>query len=176
MLLRDVARIGIGDVERRRCHVGHAARVMHALEREEHHPEAACHAVREVVHALDVRPVHAFLRVVRAAGIEEEKAPRVLAGVEHALHLRVHVHAAAAVAGADEVRVAVPNLGRVEAFPCGLHQLVLGEPARQPREAGVPESLLRPVALRRERAEAGGGSAAEQEISSLQSAARPASS
>ncbi len=54
--------------------------------------------------------------------------------------------AAARVAGADQVRVRVPDLRGVEAVPGGAHQLVLGEAARQAREAGIPQSLLGPEA------------------------------
>src|SRR5882672_1355165 len=112
-----------------------------------------------------------------AAGIEEEKPPRVLPGVQQAFHLRVHDDAAARVAGADEMRVAVPDLRRVEALPGTLHQLVRGEPRRQGREAGVPQPLVRPEAPRGKRADAGeSGARAEKKTASFQKTLRRANS
>jgi hypothetical protein len=99
------------------------------------------------VHALDVGAIDAaLLLLVRAAGVEEEQAPRIFAGIEQALGARVDVDAAAGIAAADQVRVAVPDVARVEPLPCGADQLMIGEPSRQPRKTGVPQALLGPVA------------------------------
>jgi hypothetical protein len=92
---------------------------------------------------------------VHATGVHEEQAARVLPGVQQAFGLRVDVDAAAGVAGADQVRVAVPDPGRVDAIPRGADQIVIGERPRQLRVAGIPEALLGPKAARREAA--GGG-------------------
>jgi hypothetical protein len=100
------------------------------------------------VHALDVGEVDAVPGFVRAAGVEEEQAPGVLAGVEQAVGLRVDGDAAAGIARADEMGMAVPDVARLEALPGADDELVLGEPPRQPGEAGIPKALLRPVAPR----------------------------
>jgi hypothetical protein len=44
------------------------------------------------------------------------------------------------------VRVRVPDLRGVEPSPGVPDQLVFGEAARQAREAGIPQALLRPQA------------------------------
>jgi len=88
---------------------------------------------------------------VHATRVEEEQAPRVLPGIQQAVGARIDVDAAARVTGADEVRVAVPDLRGIDAVPGGAYQLVIGETARQARVARVPEALLRPVAPRRAR-------------------------
>jgi hypothetical protein len=54
--------------------------------------------------------------------------------------------AAAGIAGTDEVRVAVPDLRRIDAFPGALHQLVFGKASGKIRVARIPEALLRPIA------------------------------
>jgi len=56
----------------------------------------------------------------------------------------VHDDAAARIAGADEVRVAVPDARGIEAFPGGANEVMLGEAARQAREARIPPALLGP--------------------------------
>jgi hypothetical protein len=124
--------------------VGRAALVVSAVEGIQHELDPGAHAVQQIAHALDVGTIDAAGSVVRAARIEEEEPPRVLARVQQALHARVDHDAAARIARADEVRVAVPDAGGIEPFPCGAHQLVVGETARQPRQAGIPEALLRP--------------------------------
>jgi hypothetical protein len=48
------------------------------------------------------------------------------------------------------MRMRVPDLRGIEAFPGGPDQFVLGEAARQVREAGIPYSLLGPQAVGRE--------------------------
>jgi hypothetical protein len=98
------------------------------------------------VHALDVGLVDAPRRVVRTAGVEEEQAACVLARAEQAFALGIDVDAAARVAGADEVRVAVPQLLRIEPFPRGADELVRRQAARQPRAARIDEALFGPVA------------------------------
>jgi hypothetical protein len=91
------------------------------------------------VHALDIGAVDAaLLFFVDAAGVEEEQPSRVLAGVEQALGARVDVDAARRVAGTDQVRVAVPDVRRVEAFPGRAYQLVVGEMPRKLRQTGIP--------------------------------------
>jgi hypothetical protein len=44
------------------------------------------------------------------------------------------------------VRVRVPDLRGIEPLPRGPDQFVLGEAARQTRQAGIPQALLRPQA------------------------------
>jgi hypothetical protein len=68
----------------------------------------------------------------------------------------VHDDAAARVAGADEMRVAVPNARGVEAFPGGANEVMLGETPRQARQARIPQALLWPETPRSERGGAGG--------------------
>jgi hypothetical protein len=75
--------------------------------------------------------------------------------MQQALHARVDVDAAAGIADADQVRMAVPDLARIEALPGGADQLVPGEARRQPGEARIPEALLGPGAARRRAAERG---------------------
>jgi hypothetical protein len=58
----------------------------------------------------------------------------------------MHLDAAARVAGAEKVRMAVPDLRRIDPFPGGGDQLVLREARRQRRAAWIPEALLGPVA------------------------------
>jgi len=94
---------------------------------------------------------------VRAAGVEEEQPPRVLAGIEEAFHARIEGDAAARIAVADEVNVRVPDLRRVESFPRGANEVVIGEAARQRGAAGIPESLLRPEAPGDEAGSGGAG-------------------
>jgi len=48
------------------------------------------------------------------------------------------------------MRMRVPDLRGIEAFPSGPDQVVLGEAARQAREAGIPYSLVRPQTVGRE--------------------------
>ena len=48
------------------------------------------------------------------------------------------------------------------------HQLVLGEAARQAREAGIPEALRGPQAPGGERADSGGAGPAVEKVSALQ--------
>jgi hypothetical protein len=83
---------------------------------------------------------------VRAPGVEEKKAPRVFGGAEQALHARIDEHTAAGIAGADQMRVRIPDLRGIEPIPRRAHQLVLGKALRQPREAGIPQPLLGPEA------------------------------
>jgi hypothetical protein len=130
-----------------------------ALEGEEEHLYAGPQTVEQVVDALDVRAIDAALRLVHAATIEEEKAPRVKSGIQHALHARIDVDAAAGIAGADEMRVAIPDLGRIDALPRGSDELVVGEARRQRREAGIPDALVGPKAPQRD---AGRGAAGEK--------------
>ena len=101
-------------------------------------------AVEQVVHALDVRAVHAARGIVCTARVEEKQAARVLPGIQQAVGLRVDEDAAARVAGADQVRVRIPDIARLEAVPRRAHQLMLGEPPRQAGVAGIPESLFGP--------------------------------
>src|SRR6185503_13071802 len=96
--------------------------------------------------------VDAAARVVHATGIEEEQPPGVLPGTQQAVGLRIDVDAAAGVAVADEVGVAVPDLGGIEPVPGAAHQLMFGQAARQARVARIPETLLGPKAPRREAA------------------------
>jgi len=100
------------------------------------------------VQALDVGAVDAARCVVRAAGIEDKKAPRVLRGAQQAVGIRVNDDAAARVARAQQMGVAVPDLRRIDALPSGRDQLVAREARRQRRAAGIPEALLGPVAPR----------------------------
>jgi hypothetical protein len=58
----------------------------------------------------------------------------------------MHDHAAARIAGADEVRVRVPDLRGIDAVPGGPDEFVLGEVARKRRAAGIPQPLLGPPA------------------------------
>jgi hypothetical protein len=58
------------------------------------------------------------------------------------------------------MRVAVPNLCRIDAFPCGGDDFVSGEVRRQRRKAGIPQALLRP---KPPRGEAGDGGATGKE-------------
>jgi len=60
----------------------------------------------------------------------------------------MHHDAAARVAGAEEVRVAVPDLDRIDAVPRRADQLVARKARRQRRAAWIPEALLGPVAPR----------------------------
>jgi hypothetical protein len=101
------------------------------------------------VHALDVGAVDAALLLfVDAAGVEKEQPPCVLARIKKALRAGIDVDAARRVAGADQVRVAVPDVRRVEAFPGRAYQLVVGEMPRKLRQAGIPQALLRPESAR----------------------------
>src|SRR5687768_10853637 len=127
---RDVARIVVRDMEDGVLEIRLAALVISALEREEHELHAAAHAIDEVADPVDVGAVDAAGRIVHAARIQEEKAPRVLPGIEHALRARVHEDAAARVAGADEMRMAVPDLRDIDAVPGALDELVIGEMTR----------------------------------------------
>jgi hypothetical protein len=102
---------------------------------------------------------------VHAAGVEKEQAARVLPRIEQALGLRVDVDTAAGVAGADQVRVAVPDLGWVDTMPRGADEIVVGEIPRQQRVAGIPEALLGPEAARREAAGRGRNAKPPQEKS-----------
>jgi len=52
-----------------------------------------------------------FRGKARAIGIQEEKPLRVLHRMRRAFHARIDPDAAARIAGADEMRVAIPNLG-----------------------------------------------------------------
>jgi hypothetical protein len=58
----------------------------------------------------------------------------------------MHDHPTARIAGADEVRVRVPEARWVDAVPGGPDELVLGEVARKRRAAGIPQPLLGPEA------------------------------
>jgi len=51
----------------------------------------------------------------------------------------------------------VPDLGRVDAAPRRLDELVRREPPRQGRKAGIPQALLRPFAPGGNAAEKAGG-------------------
>jgi hypothetical protein len=104
------------------------------------------HGVEQIAHALDVGAVDALRRGVRAAGVQEKQAPRVLAGVEQAVGVRVDENAAAGVAGADQVRMAVPDIRRIEPLPRLRDERVVGERLGQLRPARIPETLLRPEA------------------------------
>jgi hypothetical protein len=88
---------------------------------------------------------------VDAAGIQEEKAPRVLARVEQAFGARIDKDAAAGIAAADEVRMRVPDLRGIDPLPRVLDQLFIVGVARQSRVAGIPEALLGPIAPRGKR-------------------------
>jgi hypothetical protein len=127
------------------------------------------------VHALDVRPVDAAGRIVRASRIQQEEPPRVLGRVEQAVHARVDHDAAARIAGAGQVRMRVPQLRGVDPVPGRLDQLVLGEAARQARKAGIPQPLLGPPAPGGERAGAGERRAAEEKTASVQGFRRASS-
>jgi hypothetical protein len=97
------------------------------------------------VHALDVGAIDAaLLFLVYAAGVEEKEAPRVVARIEEAFGARVDVDAASRIAGADQVRMAVPDLTRLETFPRCADQLVLRQVAGQACKTGIPQALLGP--------------------------------
>jgi hypothetical protein len=66
------------------------------------------------------------------------------------------------------MRMAVPELRRVDPLPRALDELVLGEPAGQARAARVPQALLGPQIPRGKRGETGGGAGAVQKSSSAQ--------
>jgi hypothetical protein len=97
-------------------------------------------------------------------------------GVQRAVHARIEEDAAGGIADADEVDVRIPNARRIEAFPCGFDEFVLGKAPRQADEAGIPEPLLRPEPPRRKRARAGERGAAQQKVASFQECVRRASS
>jgi hypothetical protein len=172
---RRVARIGVGHVESRALRQRRAALVVRALEGVKQHLGAP-QGCQQRERALDVAAIRAVRRALRAARVEEEHPPRVLAGAERALRARVDDHAARRIADAHQVRMRVPDLRRVEARPGRAHQLMRGETARQPREAGIPHALLGPQAPGGERAGAGERRAADQETSAVQGCFRRASS
>lgn len=58
----------------------------------------------------------------------------------------------------------VPDLRGVEPLPGGADQLVLGQAARQAREAGIPQTLPRPQAPSGERGGAGERRAAQDQL------------
>ncbi len=149
--------------------IGPAAVVERALEGEQHQLEArpagCTEAVDQVAHALDVGPVDAaLLFLVHAARVEKEQPPCVLAGIEKALAPGVNVDTARRVAGAEQVRVAVPDVAGVETFPSGPHELVLGEIAGKLRQAGIPHALLWPEPARGEGAGACEGARSQEEL------------
>jgi hypothetical protein len=121
-------------MEHRVLEVGGAALVIGSLEGVQQELYAAPlippHAVDEVAHAIDVGVVDAAGSVVHAAGVEEEQPPGVLPGIEQAVGARVDEDAAAGVAGADQVRVAVPDPGGVDLVPRLRDEIVIGEVAR----------------------------------------------
>jgi len=70
--------------------------------------------------------------------------------------------AARRIAGADDMRVRVPDQFRGEAFPGRRDQLVPRQMQRQADAAGIPEALLGPEFPGSERACAGERSTAEK--------------
>lgn len=126
-----------------------------ALEREQHELYARPHPVEQVQHAIDIAWIHAPRRIARAAGIEIEQALGELLRIRDREHLRVEPDAAAGIAVADEVGVAVPDAGRIHAFPCGEHGVVAGEFARQRGAARIDDTVLGPEAPGGERRQRG---------------------
>jgi hypothetical protein len=145
MPARDVARVVVRNVERTAVAVGRAVLAVREVEGEQHQFHARPHAFEQVVHALDVALVDPAGSVVGAAGVEEEQPLGELHRMHHRFQRRVEPDAAARIAGADEVRMAVPDLGRVEAFPRCQHQFVIGHFARKARHARVQQTMLGPV-------------------------------
>jgi len=85
MRLRGIPRVSVRDVEAGSLQVRPPLLVVRALESEEEELGAAAfcrvEAVDEILHALDIRAIDASLGIVHAAGVEEEEAPRVFAGL-----------------------------------------------------------------------------------------------
>jgi hypothetical protein len=142
-------------MEHRVLEVCSAALVVSALEGVQQELDPGVHAFEQVAHAIDIGVVDAAGGVVHAAGVEEEQPPGVLPGIEQAVGAWIYVNAAAGVAGADQVRMAVPDTGSVDAVPSLCDQRVIGEVARQPRVARIPEALLGPQAPGRDAGSAG---------------------
>ena len=122
--------VGIGRVERAALPTGATVHVVEAVEGEEQEPCSGAQTIDEVLHALDVAVIDSSGRVMDAAGIEIEQALRILQRVEETLHLRIHLDAAARVAGADQMHVAVEELPRVDSLPRPANQLVHGRSGR----------------------------------------------
>ena len=83
---------------------------------------------------------------MRASSIEEEKTPRIERRVKQALHTRIDVDARTRIPGAEEMRVAVPDLGRIDAVPRGCDELMPRKMRRQGAATWIPEALLGPIA------------------------------
>ncbi len=141
MRARGVARIGVGHIESTVLQIGSAMRIVHALESEEQELCARAQFLSERVQALDI-PAIGFA----ACRVEKEGTPYIQRGIEQARHARIEEDAACAITRPEKMDVHVPDSRRVDAFPGGGEELVIGEVRRQRRAARIPQALLGPVA------------------------------
>jgi hypothetical protein len=116
--------IGVRRVEGTAFGVWSTGGGVESVEGEEQQPGARLQAVDEVLHALDVAVVDPPRCIMNTAGVQIEQTLRILHRMEKALHVGIHLNAAARITRAHQMHVTIQELRGVDPSPGRTDQVI----------------------------------------------------